>query len=117
MLDVQEIPVDYIYKIIDCRSLNRMEMIGFICCDIMGKSHNESTMQHFRNLFRGITKGPWTISCDPGNNSVRYITGDYVVEFTPIDSDGIAIEYYYGMFNYNFYTSIWNIDDVEDALV
>jgi len=114
MINVIETPIDYKYEIKDCRDLNRMEMIGFISCDIMGKSHNESTMNHFRNLFRGITEGPWTISCNP-DNSIRYLTEDYAIKFTPLDSDGMVIDYYYG--ELNFYTSIWNIDEVEDALI
>ena len=117
MLEIKEEIVETVSRIEDCRSLNRMEMIGFISCDIMEKSHNEFDIQHFRNIYKGITKGPWTISCKPNTKSIIFLTGDYTIEFTPLDSDGMVIDYYYGEFNYNFYTSIWNIDDIEDALI
>lgn len=38
MINVIETPIDYKYEIKDCRDLNRMEMIGFISCDIMSKN-------------------------------------------------------------------------------
>jgi hypothetical protein len=116
MIDVIEIPIEYKREIKDCRSLNRMEMIGFISCDIMSGNWNEDALNDFRYIYRGITQGPWTIKCHPEDNSISYliVTNNYEVKFIP-RGNGFSIYY----FNNEdlFASTFWDIDAIEDNLI
>lgn len=115
MLEIIETPIEYRYEVKDCRTLNRMEMIGFISCDIMSKNWNKNILNGFRHIYRGITQGPWSIECDPTDNSVSYIieNSNYKVRFVPSDK-GMSILYY----NEDLIVStFWSIDEIEDNLI
>jgi hypothetical protein len=118
MLDIIQTPIEYEYEIKDCRSLNRMEMIGFISCDIMSRKWDEDILNDFRYIYKGITRGPWTIQCDPADNSISYIIDNYVgdnykVKFVP-HKKGMTIMYYKEDL---IASTFWDIDDIEDNLI
>lgn len=116
MIDVIQTPIEYKYEIKDCRSLNRMEMIGFISCDIMSSQWGEDTLNDFRHIYKGITRGPWTIKCHPEDNSISYLIVDnnYEVKFIP-RGHGFSIMY----FNNEdlIVSTFWDIDSIEDNLI
>ena len=115
MINVTEKHIETISMITDCRSLNRMEMIGFISCDIMLANQTSDLRNFFRTVFKGITLGPWTIKCNPIDNSINYIVDDCNIKicFIPKFHRGMAIEYY--LENTLIYTSDWTVDQAEEA--
>lgn len=114
MLKIDEKVIKAEYSLKDCRSLNRMEMIGLISCDIMSGNHNDYLLNQFRQIYKGITKGPWSIQCDPVCRSINYKTEDFDVNFYPA-GEGISINYNYK--NDTIYNSFWSIEMLEDNLL
>ena len=51
MLEIIETPIEYKSELKDCRSLNRMEMIGFISCDIMSRKWDDDILNAFIYIF------------------------------------------------------------------
>lgn len=119
MINIVETPIEYKSELKDCRSLNRMEMIGFISCDIMSRKWDDDILNAFRYIYKGITQGPWTIQCHPKDNSVSYfieinIEDYYEVKFVP-RGHGFSIMYFN---NENLLTStFWEIDKIEENLI
>lgn len=59
MINITQRVLEAEYELNDCRTLNRMEMIGFISCDIMNDVNKpEKLMNYFRKIYLGITRGP-----------------------------------------------------------
>ncbi len=119
MLDIIETPIEYKYELKDCRTLNRMEMIGFISCDIMSREWDENILNNFRYIYRGITQGPWTIQCRPEDNSVSYLIetyrqDNYKVKFIP---NGYGFSIYYFNNENLFASTFWDIEAIEDNLI
>lgn len=115
MINVTEEYVETALMITDCRSLNRMEMIGFISCDIMQADQTPDLHHFFTTVFKGITLGPWTIQCDPVYNTINYIVDDYNIKicFIPKLQEGMAVEYY--LEDTLIYTSHWTVIQAEEA--
>lgn len=114
MLKIDKKIVQAEYSLKDCRSLNRMEMIGIISCDIMREHHDDYLLNNFRKIYKGITKGPWSIQCDPTTCSINYKTGDFDINFYPT-GEGISVNYNHK--NNTIYNSFWDIETLEDNLL
>ena len=99
-------------SITDCTQLNRIEMVGMISLDIMCQDYDEETKQHFRHIFKGITRGPWTIESYDTNNSMNYTLDDgYEIQFIPC-GDNITVKYF--KLDNNFYKTIWPIEILQN---
>lgn len=109
------------YSIEDCRSLSRLEMIGFITLDAFTPCFEDSS-----NIIEGIIKGPWVIRCDPNNKTIMYKTvgiGEYYncgykIIFQPNGYSGMIIDYlYYENKEVSvIYSSNWSIDEILDVI-
>lgn len=116
MLNITETFVGRQYSVNDCRGLNRLEMIGFISIDIMSFQQTLELRDYFKQLFKGITRGPWTIVCHPSDNSVSYKCDNIYVNFYPKGTEGIIINYYDDDNSIICYSE-WSIDEIEDVLL